>query len=189
MGSLVLRIAHYPSHPAYFKESFVSILTAGIPAAVLVVFSTLVSAQQAVILVRHAELQGAAMAPAKDLQLSEAGEARARQLSNMLKDSGVEAIYVTDFARTSKTAELLARELKREPTVLPKGDPQELVARLRANHSGQTVLMVGHTDTLPGLLKALGHPADIRIEPQDYGNMFVVIPKGDAAPILLRLRY
>ena len=49
--------------------------------------------------------------------------------------------------------------------------------------------MVGHTDTLPGLLKALGHPVDIKIEPQDYTNMFVVVPKSDGSSTLLRLRY
>lgn len=160
-----------------------------IGATVLIAFASAAGAQQAVILVRHAELQGAAMAPAKELQLSEAGEARARQLSSILKDAGVGAIYVTDFVRTSKTAELLSRELNRELTVVPKGDPRELVERLRKNHGGQTVLMVGHTDTLPGLLKALGHPADIKIEPQDYSNMFVVIPKSEGAPTFLRLRY
>jgi len=37
---------------------------------------------------------------------------------------------------------------------------------------------VGHTDTLPGLIKALGVAADIKIEPQDYGNLFVVTAQG-----------
>jgi phosphohistidine phosphatase SixA len=158
-------------------------------ATALVAFASIASAQQAVILVRHAELQGAAMAPAKELQLSEAGEARANQLSSILKDASIGAIYVTDFVRTSKTAEALSRELNRELTVVPKGDAKELVERLHKNHRGQTVLIVGHTDTLPGLLKALGHPADIKIEPQDYSNMFVVIPNTGAAPTFLRLRY
>ena len=45
--------------------------------------------------------------------------------------------------------------------MLLKGDPQELVERLRKNHGGQTVLLVGHSDTLPGQLKALGHTEDI----------------------------
>lgn len=164
-------------------------LMPSISAMILVTSISMASAQQAVILVRHAELQGAAMAPAKDLALSEAGEARAKRLASILKDTSVGAIYVTDFARTSKTAEPLSRELNRELTVFPKGDPQELVERLRKNHGGQTVLMVGHTDTLPGLLKALGHPADIKIDPQDYTNMFVVVPKTDGAPTFLRLRY
>ena len=74
-------------------------------------------------------------------------------------------------------------------TVLPKGDPQQLVERLRKNHGNQTVLLIGHTDTLPDLLKALGHPVEIKIDAQDYSNIFVVIPKRDGAPTLVRLRY
>lgn len=147
------------------------------------------AAQQAVILVRHAELQGAAMAEPKNLPLSEAGAARAQRLATLLKEAGVSAIYVTDFARTQETADPIARELGHSPTVLPKGDPQELVDRLRKQHASQTVLLVGHTDTLPGLLQALGHPAEIKIDPQDYGNVFVVSPKQQGAPTLLRLRY
>jgi phosphohistidine phosphatase SixA len=108
----------------------------------------------------------------------------------MLKDSDIGAIYVTDFVRTNKTGEPLARELKREVTVLPKGDPQQLVDLLRKSHGNQTVLLVGHTDTLPGLLKALGLPAEITIEPQDYSNVFVVIPKREgSAATLVRLHY
>jgi broad specificity phosphatase PhoE len=146
-------------------------------------------AQQAIILVRHAELQGAAMAEPKHVALSEAGEARAERLASMLKDSGIGAIYVTDFVRTQKTAEPLARAIAKAPIVVPKGDPKELVARLRAEHARETVLLVGHSDTLPGLLNALAHPADVKIEAQDYGNMFVVLPKGDAPPTFVRLRY
>jgi broad specificity phosphatase PhoE len=147
------------------------------------------SAQQAVILVRHAELQGAAMAEPRHVALSQAGEARAERLATLLKDAGIGAIYVTDFVRTNKTAEPLARALAKEPIVVLKGDSKELAARLRAEHARQTVLLVGHSDTLPGLLNALGHPADIKIEAQDYGNVFVVVPKGDAPPTFMRLRY
>jgi len=160
-----------------------------IAATVLAAFAAMANAQQVVILVRHAEFQGAAPAEPKTFPLSEVGEARAKLLTSILKDSGVGAIYVTDFLRTNKTAEPLARELNKELTVLPKSDPQELVERLRKNHGGQTVLLVGHIDTLPALLKALGHPVDIKIDPQEYSNIFVVIPKGDGAPAFLRLRY
>jgi 2,3-bisphosphoglycerate-dependent phosphoglycerate mutase len=147
------------------------------------------SAQQEIILVRHAELQGAAMADPKSLPLSADGKARAQRLASILKDSGVGAIYVTDFARTNQTAQPLSQGIDRPLTVVPKGDPQELVERLRKNHAGQVVLLVGHTDTLPGLIKALGCACDIKIDAQDYGNLFIVTPKGDGAAAFLRLRY
>jgi broad specificity phosphatase PhoE len=158
-------------------------------ATLLWTFPAITYGQKAVILVRHAELQGAAMAEPKNVALSEVGDARAKRLITILRDADIGAIYVTDFVRTNKTGEPLARELKKDLTVVPKGDPQQLVERLRKNHAGQTVLLVGHTDTLPGLLKALGHPVEVKIDAQDYSNMFVVIPKGDGAPTLVHLRY
>jgi len=48
---------------------------------------------------------------------------------------------------------------------------------------------VGHTDTLPELIKGLGHPDSVKIEAQDYGNVFVITPRAGAAPAFLRLRY
>ena len=146
-------------------------------------------AQKTVILVRHAELEGAAMAEPKHMALSTAGEERAKRLADLLKDAGINAIYVTDFARTNKTAEPLYRKLNMQPVVLPKGDPRELAERVRKQHANETVLMVGHTDTLPGLIKALGHPEDIKIDSQDYSNLFVLVPKSEGAPTFLRIRY
>lgn len=146
-------------------------------------------AQQTVILVRHAELQGTAMAEPRELPLSDEGKARAQKLANLLAEAGVAAIYVTDFQRTNQTGQPLSYKIDRPLTVVPKGDPRELVARLRKEHAGETVLVVGHTDTLPGLIKALGHPAEIKIDAQDYGNLFIVSPKADGAPAFVRLRY
>lgn len=150
---------------------------------------TITQAQYTVILVRHAELAGVAMAEPKNMPLSEAGEARAQRLAFMLKDADISAIYVTDYERTRKTAAPLATALNISVIELPKSDPREMVERLRKKHEGQTVLMVGHTDTLPGLMKTMGYPVDIRIESQDYGSMFILTPNDNAPPAFLRLKY
>lgn len=146
-------------------------------------------AQQEVILVRHAELQGAAMADPKALPLSSEGRTRAQRLANLLSDAHVAAIYATDFVRTQETARPLARELEQQLIVVPKGDPRELVSRLRREHAGDVVLVVGHTDTLPALIEALGHPHKLTLDAQDYGNLFIVTPRPRGAPGFLRLRY
>lgn len=146
-------------------------------------------AQQSVILVRHAELENAIGVDAKQISLSGMGQARAERLAQLLAQSGVAAIYATDFARTRETAEPVAKRVSREVTILSKGDANEFVARLRREHAGQVVVVVGHTDTLPGIIKALGHAEDIKIDSADFGNVFVVTPKGDGPPGFLRLRY
>lgn len=167
------------------KRSFI----ASCVALALAACAAMANAQQTVILVRHAELQSAGMAGPKSLALSETGAARAKQLASVLKDAGIDAIYVTDFVRTQKTAEPLSRELHRQPTVIPKGNARELLERIRQHPEAHAVLLVGHSDTLPGLLKALGHPDDVKIDAQDFGNLFVVVTKHEGAPTFLRLRY
>ena len=157
--------------------------------ALLMGLPSVTVAQQALFLVRHAELLGQPMAQPKDLPLSDVGQARAEKLASLLKDASISAIYTTEYLRTRKTAEPLAQALKVDITVIPKGGPESLVDRIRSQNRKDTVLIVGHSDTLPGLLKALGHAAEIKIAPQDFGNLFVVVPKGDGVPTFLRLRY
>lgn len=160
-----------------------------ISVAILATLSSMAYAQQAVFLVRHTELVGQPMAQPKDVPLSEEGQARAEKLASLLKDAGINAIYATEFLRTRKTAEPLAQALKIDIKVVQKGGPEPLVERLRKEHRQDTVLLVGHSDTLPGLLKTLRHPVEIKIAPQDFSNLFVLIPKSDGPPTLLRLRY
>ena len=156
---------------------------------ILAAFSSVAYSQQAVFLVRHTELVGQPMAQPKDMPLSEAGQARAERLASLLKDAGINAIYTTEFLRTRKTAEPLAQALKIEIKVVQKGGPEPVVERLRKEHRQDIVLIVGHSDTLPGPLKALGHAPEIKIAPQDFSNLFVLMPKSDGPPTLLRLRY
>ena len=66
---------------------------------------------------------------------------------------------------------------------------QELVARLRRVHPNDVVLIVGHSNSVPGLLEALGHPEAITIAGEEYDNLFLVVPRSDGPPSLLRLRY
>jgi hypothetical protein len=51
------------------------------------------------------------------------------------------------------------------------------------------VLLVGHRETVPALLKALGHPVEIEISETEFDNLFVLTPKADGPPTVLRLRY
>jgi broad specificity phosphatase PhoE len=129
------------------------------------------------------------MASPQDVPLSDAGQARAARLSSLLKDAGITAIYTTEFLRTQQTAAPLAQVLQLAITALPKGAPDQLVARLRQEHRQEQVLLVGHSDTLPGLLKAFGHPDAMQIAPEDFSTVFVLVPHSDGPPTLLRLRY
>jgi broad specificity phosphatase PhoE len=141
-------------------------------------------AQQALFIVRHAEK----VDQTKDPHLSEAGQARARALAALLAQSGPAAIYATEYQRTSETAKPLADLLGLQVQHVPASDAARLVEQLRTRHAQDTVVVVGHSNTVPEILKLYG--ASISpIGDDDFGNVFVVVPKPGGSPVVLRLRY
>ena len=142
-------------------------------------------AQQAVFLVRHAEQS----VGVKDPPLTEAGERRATALATVLRDAGINVIYISERGRTIQTAEPLAKALNVEIKTMPRRDIHGLVGRLRTQHAHDRVLVVSHSLTVPALLKALGHPGEVTIARDEYDSLFVIVPKNDGGPVVLRLRF
>jgi broad specificity phosphatase PhoE len=144
-------------------------------------FLSTATAQSTIFIVRHAEKDDAT----KDPDLSEAGRARAEALAKTLRDANITAIYATEFKRTQQTAAPLAKVLGITVTILPAKDNAALIAKLRA--STGNALVVGHGDTIPDLIKALGISDPINIAENDYDNLFAVVL--DQKPHLIRLHY
>jgi broad specificity phosphatase PhoE len=156
--------------------------------------ASIAQAQQAIFLVRHGDTVREKGNP--DVPLSEAGERRAVALAALLKDSGINVIYTTGLQRTVKTAEPLAKLLGIEPRINPQlrpgskpADAEEFAKRLRAEHPEDVLLVVLHSNSVPALLRALGHPVAIKIPESEFDNLFVIIPRPQGAPTMLRLRY
>ncbi len=152
---------------------------------VFCIFLLLVAAAQAapiVFVVRHAEK---AVTGGDNPDLSVAGQKRAEALARILKDSQITAIFVTEFKRTQETAAPTARAAHLSPTVLPAGDIPGLVAKLRALTGN--ALVVGHGNTIPDLVKALGIATPITVPEDDYIEIFLVSLTDP--PQLLRLHY
>jgi phosphohistidine phosphatase SixA len=151
------------------------------------------AAQSAVFLVRHAERADAGASPSSassgmmgaDPDLSEAGRTRAEKLAAMLKDARITAIYVTEYKRTRQTAEPLARQLGIDVTVVPSKDSKTLLEKVKTA-SGH-VLVVGHSNTVPATIAALGVEDSVTIGDSDYENLFIVVRSPE--PELLRLRF
>jgi broad specificity phosphatase PhoE len=147
-----------------------------------------VAEAQMVIVVRHAEradggtaAPGATMTGANDPALSAAGKARAQALAAMLKDAGVTAIYTTEYTRTKDTGAPLAAALKITAEVVPAREQAALIAKIRATTTG-AVLVVGHSNTVPAIIKALGG-ADITLAETEYDSLFFVAPDGTTTRI------
>ena len=142
-------------------------------------------AQRAVVLVRHADR----LDSSPDSPLSRAGEARALRLASLLLDVGITAIYTSEFQRTIKTAEPLALALKVAPMRWPAADREGLFRRLRSARADDVVLMVGHGESVPALMKAYGYQEIVVIDPEDYSDLFVLVPRENGPPVVLRLKY
>lgn len=137
-----------------------------------------------ILFVRHADRLG------EDDALTEEGKARAKVLGDLAKTMRVTAIYSTETNRTQNTAKPAAVLLDLEITpynfVPGRPDPnwfQELLAR----HQGDTVLIVGHSNTLNGLIQGFGGTGTYPIEHSEYDRMFAVtVQDGKAEVAALR---
>lgn len=140
-----------------------------------------------VVLVRHADRQG-------DLDLLDPslGTARANELARVLADANITAIYSTDKARTRSTAEPLATRLG-IPVRSYEPDSSQLALftkKLKKEHRGEAVLVVGHSNTVPLTAHLLGaRPRLPDLQHGDYDELFIVLVPRRGAAQLLRLEY
>jgi Phosphohistidine phosphatase SixA len=139
-----------------------------------------------VILVRHAERAGG---NDPSVGLNEAGRCRAAVLAGMLSGAKVRSIYTSEVARTQQTAEPLAQRLSIKPEVVAAKDLDALVAKLRTGTEDGTVLVVGHSNTIPAIVERLSGKAEPAIGDGEYDRMFVVTLIGPNQAKVVVLRY
>ncbi|HXA08948.1 MAG TPA: phosphoglycerate mutase family protein [Chthoniobacterales bacterium] len=138
-----------------------------------------------IFLVRHAERADASGPAQADPALSATGKARAAALVKELRDAGISAIYTSEFRRAQQTASPLANSLGIKIEVVPAKDSAALLAKLRS--ASGNVLVVGHSNTVPEIIKALGVSVSVTIAEQDYDDLFLVV--SGQPPRLIHLHY
>jgi phosphohistidine phosphatase SixA len=142
-----------------------------------------------IFVVRHAERADAVKTnPAmtgSDPELSAAGHERAKSLAVVLKDAGIKEIYATELKRTHQTAAPTAASSGVTVKTVPANDVAGLVAKLKA--ATGNVLVVGHSNTVPEIIKSLGVSTPVTIGDTEFDNLFVLIP--GASPRLVHLHY
>jgi len=155
-------------------------------AAIFAVWLPSVLPAATIILVRHAERSTAMSA---DALLSSAGEERARQLAQVLKDAGIQRIYVTEVRRTQQTAEPIAVRLHLTPVVIAQKDIDKLVGELMKLGENETVLVVGHTNTIPPIIERLGAGKAPPMADTEYDRLTVVFTPSGGKAHVVTLRY
>ncbi len=137
---------------------------------------------QIIFLVRHAEK---ATDDPRDPVLTEEGEARAVELADRLASRGIERVMSTDYHRTRDTAGPLAERLG---LVVELYDPTDLPGVARAIlDDGRTTLVVGHSNTTPPLVDALGGDSGSPIEDDEYDRLYeLTVSDGELTTVLHR---
>ena len=156
----------------------------------VVVFGYYVTFRRAVttvIIVRHAEK---IIDPNNnDVDLSEAGQARAQEIARMFGDAGINAIYATQYKRTQETVKPLADKLGVPVTAMNSKSTGDLIAQIRAQHSGQTIFIAGHNNSVPEIIAALGGPQYPIIPESEYDNLFIVTIYRTGKAKVVKLKY
>lgn len=144
------------------------------------------SASAAVLVVRHAEK----LDPKADASLlSRKGKKRAKELARVLAAVPLKAVYCTEYERTRQTAQPAADAKGLKVTVTDSDHTDALASEVGARGAEADILVVGHSDTIPDLLRGLGVAEPVVIPSDEYDNLFVVTPRKDGPAAFLRLKY
>lgn len=139
------------------------------------------------IIVRHAEK---ATDDAKDPSLSEAGRERAQNLARLLSQAPLAAAYATGYKRTQQTAQPAADAHGIAVTVYDAQLPAMVFSsQLRAAHTHGTVLVVGHSNSVPDIVAALSGVAVEPMPDNQFERIYRVTVGSEGKPVLIQDRY
>jgi len=124
------------------------------------------------VIVRHGEKLAS---PDPDPGLAAEGLARAGRLARSLADEPLVAVYTTDYRRTRATVQPAARLHDLQPLSYDAHmSARELAARLMARHRSGTVLVAGHSNTVPAIVAALCTCATTAMAESEYDRISIV---------------
>ena len=134
-------------------------------------------------LVRHAEKDRSDKTNSNP-KLTEEGKQRAAKWSTVFRDVAFDAVYSTNYLRTTATA---------QPTVTAQGleiqfyNPSELFSKeFQQATMGKTVLVVGHSNTTPQFVNAiLGAERYSDIQDDNNANLYIVTRINEETAVVL----
>ena len=161
---------------------FIRFLFLTIVAVIATGFAT--KAQEAVYIIRHAvkELTG------NDPAITDEGKARASAWAEMLEHVGLDVVFTSDAKRTHQTGAIIAETLGLPLNSVSRSDTAGLIDALSFDHEEDTVLVVGHAETIPSILESLGAFEEIEVSQADFANLFILFQPEVDDPRLIRLR-
>lgn len=108
-----------------------------------------------------------------DPELSQKGLGRAMHWAEILNDIDLDAIYSTDYERTTMTA--APTSVKQEITVQYYNPSDINIEQFKMNNLGKNVLVVGHSNSTPDFVnRMLGEEKYEAMDDYDNGSLFIV---------------
>ena len=146
------------------------------------------AAPTTVYLVRHAEKDAI---PQHDPQLSRKGMGRAFDLQRVLRSVTLSGVFHTEARRTQQTVTPVAKGHDLRAELVGAPEPDKLIEKIKTEHTGKAVVVAGHSNTIPDLLKRLGVPEDQipTIGEHEYDHMFVVTLTEDGKTYMMHMHY
>ena len=144
---------------------------------IVVLALALTSCSSTIYVVRHAEKEapsGTNTMMANDPNLSAQGLQRANALADLLARKKISAVYATPYKRTQQTVQPTATAKALAVTTYPPKTGNQLIDSL-AHKKDKSFLIVGHSNTVPSLLRHLGlKPSMQDIPESDFSYLFTV---------------
>ncbi len=108
-----------------------------------------------------------------DPELSQKGLGRAMHWAEILDVVAIDAVYTTDYERTSMTA---APTVVKRDLIAQYYDPSSInIPEFKAENLGKNVLVVGHSNTTPDFVnKMIGEEKYTAMDDTDNGSLFIV---------------
>ncbi|MCT2562660.1 SixA phosphatase family protein [Chryseobacterium herbae] len=136
--------------------------------------SEISSTETVCILLRHAEKENVGTDP----DLTNAGKLRADELKRLLGNVHIDNIYTTAYNRTRQTAIPLAESkgivIKEYAPAATIAATQVFINNILAQNQGKVVVIIGHSNTVPEMVKVLSNNAlNVTISETQFDNIFI----------------
>jgi len=120
-------------------------------------------------LIRHAEKADASA----NTELSAEGKKRATEWAIYFKDAPIDAIYSTPYLRTESTC--LPTAVSKQKEIISYNPKEMDLKKLIAENPGKTILITGHSNTIPRHInQLLGEERYPEIPESEFGNLYII---------------
>ncbi len=141
-----------------------------------------------IIIFRHAEKdtsKAGSQMMQSDPDLSAAGKLRAQNIVSLLDGTTVDAVYSTNYIRTKATVTPLAEKYKLQVQLYDPRNQKAFADELKGME-GKTIVVAGHSNTVPRLVNLLAGTSHPDLDESVYDQYYIVTIKEGVASVEIK---